>query len=164
MTKPVTAFILDIRVRFHECDPLGHVNNAVYLQYLEDAAIRHAAAAGWPESRLRAEAGGVFVARKTEIDYLRAAKVDDLLRITTWPSEMRGATAYRSYEIAYLRDTQASALDGRLIDFDTADDPERGAILVKARTLWAFVDPLTGRPRRLTSQVVDDFLEADDEF
>lgn len=161
--RPRTAFVLDVRVRFHECDPLGHVNNAVYLQYLEDAAIRHAAAAGWPESRLRADAGGVFVARKTEIDYLRAAVVDDVLRITTWPSEMRGATAYRNYEITYLRETQPASLQGALIDPALIDDEERGAVLVTARTLWAFVDPLTGRPRRIPETVVGDFLDFEDD-
>lgn len=162
--RPKTAFVLDIRVRYHECDPLGHVNNAVYVQYLEDAAIRHAAAVGWPESRLRADAGGVFVARKHEIEYLRAAAPDDLLRVTTWPSHMQGATACRKYEITYLRDTEMGALRGRLIDPAEIESDERGAALIQATTLWAFIDPLTGRPRRLPRSLVDDFLIENDEL
>lgn len=160
--KPKSAFVLDIRVRYHECDPLGHVNNASYVNYLEDAALRHATAAGWPESRLRSDAGGVFVARKHEIEYLMAAGPDDLLRITTWPSDMHGATAYREYEITYLRDTEPGAMNGRLVDPTERDSDERGAVLLRARTLWAFVDPLTGRPRRLPRELVEDFLVDDD--
>jgi acyl-CoA thioester hydrolase len=161
---PKTAFVIDVRVRYSECDPMGHVNNAVYLQYLEEAAIQHAAAAGWPESRLRAEAGGVFVARKHEIEYLRAAVPDDWLRITTWPTEMLGATAYRQYEVTYLREIQAGSIQGKLIDPAEIDSEERGATLIKARTLWAFIDPLTSRPRRIPRLVIDDFLIEDVEF
>ena len=161
--RPKSAFVLDVRVRYHECDPLGHVNNAVYLQYLEDAAIRHSAAAGWPESRLRADAGGVFVARKHEIEYLRAAGPGDLLRITTWPSQMQGATAYRKYEITYLRDTEPGAMMGRLIDPAEIDSDEREAILIRATTIWAFIDPLNGLPRRIPRIVIDDFLVDDDD-
>lgn len=161
---PRSAFVIDLRVRFHECDPMGHVNNAVYVEYLEDAAIQHATAAGWSETRLRADAGGVFVARKHEIEYLKAAVVDDWLRVTTWPSQMQGATAFRTYEISYLRDTQAGALQGRLIDPAEIDTGERGAILIRATTMWAFIDPLTGRPRRIPAELRDDFLIPDEDY
>jgi acyl-CoA thioesterase FadM len=70
---PKTACRLMVRVRFHECDPLGHVNNAVYLNYLEQAAIDHALLVGWSQQRLEREAGGVFVARRHELDYLKPA-------------------------------------------------------------------------------------------
>lgn len=143
---------------------MGHVNNAVYIEYLEDAAIQHATAAGWSESRMRADAGGVFVARKHEIEYLKAAVADDWLRVTTWPSEMQGATAFRQYEISYLRDTQAGAIHGRLVDPSEIDSEERGAVLIRATTQWAFIDPLTGRPRRIPPELRDDFLLADVDY
>ena len=162
--NPRSAFVQDVRVRYHECDPMGHVNNAVYVQYLEDAAIQHATAAGWPESRLRADAGGVFVARKHEIEYLKAAVADDWLRVTTWPSEMQGATAFRQYEITYLRDTQPGALQGRMVDPSEIDSEERGAVLIRATTMWAFIDALTGRPRRIPPELRDDFLLPDDDY
>src|SRR5215218_11320011 len=87
-----SAFEVYIRVRFHEVDSLGHVNNATYLNYLEQAAIDHAAAAGFSEDALR-EVGGVFVARRHEIDYLQPAKANDLLRVVTWPVELGAARA-----------------------------------------------------------------------
>ena len=77
MTPPRTHFQTVVTVRFDEFDPLRHVNNAVYLAWLEQAAIDHAGRAGWPEERQRA-AGGVFNARRHEIDYLHPAT-------HTWP-------------------------------------------------------------------------------
>src|SRR5438874_9894812 len=65
--RPV--YVMRLRVRHYETDALGHVNNAVYLNYLEQAAIEHAAAMGFGQARL-AELGGFFVVRRHEIDYL----------------------------------------------------------------------------------------------
>src|SRR3954471_18487117 len=85
-------YLAHFRVRFHELDPLGHVNNAVYLSYLEQAAIDHAAAAGWDAATLRT-IGGVFIARRHEITYHRPAAENDRLRVITWPIELAGARA-----------------------------------------------------------------------
>jgi acyl-CoA thioester hydrolase len=88
---PTSGFVSYVRVRFNECDPLGHVNNAVYLNYLEQVAIDHAAARGLTSSALIEQAGALFVARKHEIEYHRPAFEGDLLQVRTWPTEMRGA-------------------------------------------------------------------------
>ncbi len=154
---PRSAFLLTVRVRFHELDSLGHVNNAVYLLYLEEAAIEHAAAAGWPASRLR-EHGGVFIARRHEIDFLRPAGEGDLLQVQTWAEAMSGARAVRVYEIIRLNRTAGTPpLDG-LIDAETLPTAPGDTVLVRARTEWAFVDVATGRPRRIPAAVRDDFF------
>ncbi|MEJ7838240.1 MAG: thioesterase family protein [Thermomicrobiales bacterium] len=155
---------MDIRIRFHKCDPFGHVNNAVYEEYLEEAAIQHARALTWTEARLRADAGGIFVARKHEVDYLNAVVADDWLRVTTWVSEMQGATAFRGYEITLLRDMESGAIRGRVIEPGDMDSDERGATIIRATTQWAFVDPLTGRPRRIPDVVRDDFVVAEEDY
>ena len=68
-------------VRFRDCDPMGHVNNAVYLTYLEQARFAH-----WREvwgvnfERLPENTPGVILAR-AEIDYRRPAKYGDVLEI-----------------------------------------------------------------------------------
>src|SRR3712207_7954185 len=64
------AFEAFFRVRFHEVDALGHLNNAAYLNYLEQAAIDHATYLGLDLPRLQ-ELGGVFVARRHEIVFVR---------------------------------------------------------------------------------------------
>jgi acyl-CoA thioester hydrolase len=139
---------LHVRVRYHELDPLGHVNNAVYLTWLEQAAIEHAEAAGWGAAVL-AGLGGAFVARRHEIDYLRPAVAGDVLRVTTWAEALDGARALRVYEIARL----GTFAPGEPLPADGLADPEAvppaGEVIVRARTVWAYVDLATGRPRRV---------------
>jgi acyl-CoA thioester hydrolase len=53
-------------------DALGHVNNAVYQHYLEQAAIEHSEHLGFNHQKYQ-ELGGVFVMRRVELDYLRPA-------------------------------------------------------------------------------------------
>src|SRR5215207_2075314 len=71
-----------LRVRHHEMDALGHVNNAVYLHYVEEAAIEHARARGYDEARWR-ELGGTWVVRRHEIEYRAPAVAGDELFVTT---------------------------------------------------------------------------------
>jgi acyl-CoA thioester hydrolase len=150
-------YLAHFRVRHHELDPLGHVNNAAYLNYLEQAAIDHAAAAGYDEERLR-EIGGTFVARRHEIDYLRPARAGDWLRVTTWPVELGAARALRLYQINRLTPSE-STTDG-LYTPDQGPIPA-GDLLVRARTEWAWIDVQTGRPRRLPAEVIRAFVKAE---
>ena len=77
--KPI--FRHQIEVRFRDCDPMGHVNNAVYLTYLEQARFAH-----WREiwgmnfERLPVGTPGVILAH-AEIDYRRPAKYGDRLEV-----------------------------------------------------------------------------------
>ena len=88
-------FAAYFKVRHYEMDALGHVNNAVYLHYMEQAAIEHAAALGYTMERLR-ELGGLFISRRHEIDYLRPATAGDVLQVVTWAVDMKGAQARAS--------------------------------------------------------------------
>lgn len=153
-------YLAHFRVRFHELDPLGHVNNAVYLNYLEQTAIDHAAAEGYDSATLR-ELGGVFIARRHEITYLRPAVENDLLRVTTWPAEMSGARAIRAYEITRLVLAPGQSIPSDGIH-DVTEPPTRDEVIVSARTEWAFVDTVSGRPRRIPLEVRDAFLFSSD--
>jgi acyl-CoA thioester hydrolase len=146
--RPRHVYLLHVRVRYHELDPLGHVNNSVYLNFMEQAAIEHAEAAGWGAEVL-AELGGAFVARRHEIDYLRPAVAGDVLRVKTWAEALDGARALRAYEIARFGSFAPGATlppDGLVLP-DAV--PAAGEVLVRATTVWAFVDLTTGRPRRV---------------
>lgn len=158
MTSPVSALRTFVRVRFQECDPLGHANNAVYVTYLEQAAIDHAALAGWPASRLRAETGAVFVARRHEISYLLPARENDVLEILTWPDDMGGARVYRSYEVRRVDGDPHALPPGHLVPGTELHDRDRSGMVVTARTEWAFVDIGRNRPVRIPPLVVRDFL------
>lgn len=150
------VYVAHFRVRNHELDSRGHVNNATYLNYLEQAAIDHAAAGGFSEERLR-EIGGVFVARRHEIDYLQPARAGDWLRVVTWPVDLGAAKAVRAYEISRLTNQIVGSPPADGIhapsEIELASDP-----IAKAQTIWAFVDVLSGRPRRMPPEILSEFL------
>lgn len=130
-------FITQLRVRHYEMDALGHVNNAVYQNYLEQAAIEHSEYLGLTLD-LYQKLNGIFIMRRIEIDYLRPAVAGDNLELTTWLQEMRGSRAIRRYEI-------------RKQDNDH--------LLVTAEALWVWVDATTMRPRPIPNVVIDTFLQ-----
>lgn len=135
--QPMQTFKTILRVRHYEMDTLGHVNNAVYQNYLEQAAIEHSEHLGVTLDVYR-ELGGVFVMRRVEIDYLRPAVAGDTLEITTWLKEMRGTRAFRRYEIRKQQQEE---------------------LLVTAEALWVWVEAKTMRPRPIPSVMLDKFLQ-----
>ena len=130
-------FTTRLRVRHYEMDALGHVNNAVYLHYLELAAVEHSEQLGFTLERYR-ELGGVFVMRRMEIDYRRSAVAGDVLNITTWVQQMRGPRAIRRYEI---------------------HKQNQSAALVTAEALWVWIDMATMRPRPIPGVLLEAFQE-----
>src|SRR5215211_6277400 len=150
----VPAFETYFRVRFHEVDALGHVNNAAYLNYLEQAAIDHATFLGLDLQRLHA-LGGVFVARRHEIVFLRPTFAADLLRVVTWLGEPRGARVDRQYlvlrEVARMTDVPVG---GR--PWTRSDSPAEDALVARATTEWVFASD-EGQPRRIPSEVASLF-------
>jgi acyl-CoA thioester hydrolase len=131
-------FTTVLRVRYHEMDALGHVNNAVYQHYLEQAAVEHSEHLGLSVQRCQ-ELGGVFVMRKIEIEYLRPAVAGDTLEVLTWLQTMRGPRGIRRYEIRKQGD---------------------GQLLVTAEALWVWVDTHAMRPRAIPPQILDAFEQA----
>jgi acyl-CoA thioester hydrolase len=132
---PPGVFRLRRRVEWRDIAPEQHVNNAVYLSYLEDCGVQVAAAHGWPMARMQAE-GFAIVARRHQIEYQQPAVLDDELELATWISDVKRATAVRHYRVARVRD---------------------GALLARARTLWVWVDLKTGRPIRTPDTFLADF-------
>ena len=92
-------FIHRLQVRFRDCDPLGHVNNAVYLTYLEQARFTHWRALwGFGSPQLPAGRPGVILAR-VECDYRRPATYGEHTRNPHDRREL-GRTSFRyEYEI-----------------------------------------------------------------
>jgi acyl-CoA thioester hydrolase len=131
-------FIVKLRVRHYEMDALGHVNNAVYLHYLEHAAIEHSEHLGFTMAGYR-ELKGAFVLRRMEIDYRRPAIAGDHLEIATWLQEMRGTRATRCYEIR-----RAGEAD----------------VLVSAEALWVWVETTTMRPKPIPEVLLHGFMRS----
>jgi acyl-CoA thioester hydrolase len=125
---PVEPFSLPILVRPADIDELGHVNNVVYLRWVQDAAIAHWRHAATPEE----QSGILWVVARHEIDYKHPAVLGDALTARTWV----GAASRRSFErnTAITRDR-----DGRL--------------LARARTFWVPIDAATGRVMHVGADV-----------
>jgi acyl-CoA thioester hydrolase len=66
-----------------EIDEYAHVNNTVYLQWLDRIAWAHSSELGVPLERCLELRRGMAV-RHTRVDYLEAALLDDTLLIGTW--------------------------------------------------------------------------------
>ena len=123
------VFSHQLEVRFRDCDAMGHVNNAVYLTYLEEARFHHWRASGIAKRALNSapasdagvpdDVAGVIVAR-VEIDYRRPAKYGDLLRIDIGVAAI-GRTSF-TYEYDILDASNAVIATARtvIVRFDYA--------------------------------------------
>ncbi len=132
---PPGKFIMRRTVEWRDLDPVQHVNNANYMAYLEECGVAVAAAHGWPMTRMM-EAGFGIVARQYRIEYRQPALLGDEVEIATWISDVKRASAVRHYTLTRPRD---------------------GALLVRARVLWVWVDLATGRPIRIPADFMADF-------
>ena len=113
-----------LTVRSYECDSYGHVNNAIYLHYLEFARYAYLSDSGIVMPELRASGLSLVVAR-IDIQYRRPAFADDLLTIRT--------RALRKTRIGGVLDQ--AVLRGE-------------DIVAQAEVTWVCVDA-KGRPARL---------------
>ena len=99
MTAP---HMLAIRVYYEDTDLAGIVYYANYLKFIERGRTEWARALGLDQTRLRADGGIVLAVRRVVADYVRPARFDDLLQVTT---ALRSRTGARLVlEQAVLRD------------------------------------------------------------
>jgi len=90
-----------IAVRFSDCDPLGHVNNAVYSTYLEQARIVLWRAQAGIELRRAAMGQGSegFILARMEIDFRSEAHDGDELEVRLMLDSFGRTSATYSYEV-----------------------------------------------------------------
>ena len=95
----MSAFIHRLEARFRDCDPMGHVNNAVYLTYLEQTRFAHWRSLwGFGTPQLPDGLPGVILAH-VEADYKRPARYGDVLEIRLVVAEIRRSSFRYEYEI-----------------------------------------------------------------
>ena len=103
------AHVIEIAVQPADIDVYEHVNNAVYLSWLDRAAWSHSAALGVPIEQCLALRRGM-AAQRIEIDYLRAALRGDTVRAATWiVSADARLRAERRFQIVRAADGQTLA-------------------------------------------------------
>ena len=132
---PPGVFELRRRVAWQDIDMAWHVNNAVYLSYVEDCAMQLLSTYGWPVTRMSDENFAILV-RQHQIEYLQPAVMDDELEVATWVSNARHASATRHYTITRVGD---------------------GALLARVHSLCVWVNLSTGQPTRIPEKFLADF-------
>ena len=127
-----TSHAYPIRVEAHDIDFMGHVNNAVWVRWMEAIATAH-----W-ESLAPADyqEGTVWVVTRHEIDYRGNVGEGETVTAETFIPE--GPTGARF---------------DRRVDFRNAT----GKVIVSAKTTWAIIDRPTGRLVRVPKEVAEPF-------
>jgi len=126
--KNVVSHQINLKVQKQDIDALNHVNNVVYLQWVNDISEKH-----WSIlSNREIDSKYFWVAIRHEIDYVNQAVLDDDITVYTWIGETGGVKSIRNVHIY------------------------RGQIfLAKARTTWCLVDMKTNKPTRIKEDILN---------
>lgn len=127
-------FIAKHRVRTYECDLYAHVNNAVYLNYLEFGRMSALEAKGFTLAKLR-EMGYMVVVREIRITYHHPVSEGDSLEIRTYMKSNRISSGVFHQEIYKM--------------------PEN-TLVVRADVTWVFTN-LQGKPVPIPQAVKEGF-------
>lgn len=124
-----------------DIDLVGHVNNVVYLQWMQDAAVAHSSALGWSVERYQQHGAG-WVARLHQIEYLQPAYAGDEVIVRTWVADMKKVTSLRRYQMI-RKDLAQGDLNGS----------QKEITLALAHTNWAYIDFSTRAPKRIPPEI-----------
>ena len=116
-------------------DRNGHVNNVVYVQWMQDVAVLHADATGG--TRVMHAAGATWVVRSHKIEYLNPAFAGEEVTALTWVVDFRRVRSLRCYRFLRERDK---------------------TLLARGETDWVFVDAESGRPRKIPDEIARVYL------
>jgi len=118
-------------VRFSDCDPLAHVNNAVYLTYLEQARITlwRAQLGAWPRPMPDGGPREGFILARAEVDFRAQAREGDELEVRLALGGFGRTSATYEYEIVDVRTDR---------------------LVAEAKTVQVWIDYDAGRPVPLT--------------
>jgi acyl-CoA thioester hydrolase len=130
MCQNAEVYELPIAIEAADIDELGHVNNVVYLRWVQEVATAHwrAAASAAEQEKL------LWVVLRHEIDYKRPAFLGEAIVARTWVGDATRITFERHTEI--VRD---------------------GTLLAKARTLWCPIDAHSLKPVHVGQEVRERF-------
>ena len=128
-------FIYEVTADDDDLDEQGHVNNAVFLRWMDHAAYAHSCDVGYDHDAYES-LGATFIVGRHAIDYHHFAFAGDRILVATWPMRMSKATALRRHQIIRRAD---------------------GITLARALTTWVFIDSETVRPRRMPEPLIRAF-------
>lgn len=121
-------------------DQNRHVNNVAYVQWMQDAALKHSAATGC--TPMTEAIGATWVARMHRIECLSPAFAGDVLTVLTWVADFRKVRSLRRYRFIRAADQK---------------------VIAQGETDWVFIDVSSGRPRGIPREITDLFELVPDE-
>ena len=121
----MNVFVSKRTVQPNEIDHFNHVNNVVYLEWVQQIAYEH-----WNELIKGKEVPYVWYTIRHEIDYLQQAVLGDEITLKTWVGETVGVKSIRHVEIY-----------------------KSEKLLAKTQTTFCMLDAKTKRPTRITETI-----------
>lgn len=105
---------MQVRVYYEDTDFSGIVYHANYLRYMERGRTNHLRLMGAEQQALFEQAetedsGFAFVVRSMHLDFLKPARMDDVLDVVTWPTAVKGASIMLSQEVRRGEDVLVKA-------------------------------------------------------
>ena len=127
---PAKVFEYPITIAESDIDQLGHVNNIIYLKWVQEAAIAHWNAVATDDMKEKS----LWVVSRHEIDYLKSALINSRLVAKTWVNEeYNGAKSER---------------------FVTICDRESEQVYARVKTTWYLLDSHSKRPKRIEPEML----------
>ena len=117
-------------VKPEHLDEQHHVNNVVYVQWIQDVALAHWFRVASDEQKAKY----AWVILRHEIDYKKQAFAGEEITVTTWVGKPTAVTWERFTEIKRGQD-----------------------LLVKSKTIWCLLDRETAKPKRITAEMIESF-------
>ena len=124
-----STYVKTITIPSSAIDENGHVNNVVYVQWMQDIAVEHYASIGGIEAQ---GPDATWVIRKHSVEYFLPAFAGEEIEVRTWVEDLRKVRSLRMYEFIRKSD---------------------GKVLVKGETDWVFMDTKTGRVKAIPAEV-----------
>jgi acyl-CoA thioester hydrolase len=119
----------ELTVTEQDLDHNHHVNNVVYIQWMQDAAKSHAEEVDVLTTS--DQEGGTWFVREHNIVYKLPAMPNDQIYIETWIENIKGFQSLRKYNIKRKSDD---------------------ALLASAHTNWVYIDKTSGKPKKISPQ------------
>ena len=116
-------------------DANGHVNNVVFVQWIQDVATRHFEQVGGGE--LMRRAGAIWVVRSHRVEYFSPAFANDRVQVMTSVASFSRVRSLRRYKFVRAGD---------------------GKLLVRGETDWVFVKADSGRPCSIPEAIEKAFV------
>lgn len=125
-------FQQEITVSSNDLDELNHVNNVVYVQWVQDVAKAH-----WENIASReVQQKYIWMVLRHEVDYRSQAVLGDVLVAQTWVAWSEGVKSERHVEIRNKNTVK---------------------VVINAKTLWCLLDATTKRPKKIGEDITSVF-------